>query len=98
MNITNDVDRAVLARRAQRLARPLAEPEATDSVHQSPHLVIRIGDERLGIPLEHVIEVHRFASLTPIPGARPPVVGVVAWRGRVLTVLDIATRRDLVGD
>jgi chemotaxis signal transduction protein len=92
----NDSARAVRIRRARQLAQPLLDPgvhglasESGDSV-----LVVRIGDERIGVALDHTTEVYRATELTPIPGARPPVVGVIAWRGRVLTVLDIAhTRR-----
>ena len=88
--------RDLLAERARHLARPLVE-----TGHSGPHgtsavismLVVRIGDEHVGVALDQITEVHRTAGLTPIPGARPPVVGAVAWRGRVLTVLDIAPRR-----
>ena len=84
----------ILAERARRLAQPadvhqiLVEDAESDTV-----LVIRLGDERVGVALGYITEVHRAARLTPIPGARPPVTGVIAWRGRVLTVLDIALQR-----
>ena len=82
----------ILAERARQLARPLTEiNDATDST--SSLLVVTIGDERIGIALDHITEVHRPKVLTPIPGARAPVVGVIAWRGRVLTVLDVAHSR-----
>ncbi len=87
--------RTVLQERARRLARPLAnagERNATDA-SASPVLVVRLGDEQASIALDHIIEVYRTISLTAIPGARTPVIGVIAWRGRVLTVLDIAHSR-----
>lgn len=87
---------AVLRERARQLARPLGGADQTDITGEKsvPMLVARLGDERVGIALDHVIEVHRTVELTPIPGARSPVVGAIPWRGRVLTVLDIAhTRR-----
>jgi purine-binding chemotaxis protein CheW len=99
----NPSARAVLVKRARQLAKPIVDPAhhslASDSANSV--IVVRIGDERLGIALDHTTEVYRASELTPIPGARPPVVGVIAWRGRVLTVLDIAhTRRGpiVIGD
>ena len=88
--------RDVLAQRARQLARPLSEGESSVSFaagNGTSLLVIKVGSERIGIALDHIIEVHRTAALTPIPGAGPPVLGVIAWRGRVLTVLDIAHDR-----
>ena len=83
---------ALLAYRARQLARPL--DVATSAARQaSSLLVVRIADERIGLELNHVLEVHRAPTLTPSPAAQSPVVGVVAWRGRVLTVLDIAAAR-----
>lgn len=84
--------RGVLQRRARQLARPIVHDAQTivAGEHDDSVLVVRLGDERVGIALDHTIEVHRALELTPIPGARPPVVGAIAWRGRVLTVLDIA--------
>jgi purine-binding chemotaxis protein CheW len=89
--------RAVLLERARQLARPLAGAEQSDALDEKATtiLVARLGDERVGIPLDYIIEVYVASEVTPIPGARAPVVGVIAWRGRVLSVLDIAhTRRE----
>lgn len=88
-------DRELLAERARRLARPETEAERhrRGLEEASALMVVRIGDERVGISLDHITEVHRSARLTPVPGARPPVAGVIAWRGRVLTILDIAVSR-----
>ena len=83
--------RAILAERARQLARPFAESEGESGT--SSLLVVKLGDERVGIALDHITEVYRAAVLTPIPGAQSPVVGVIAWRGRVLTVLDVAHSR-----
>ena len=95
MNGLDTQAQTILRERARQLARPLAgigELNATGAGATSV-LVARLGDERATIALDHIIEVYRAAALTPIPGARTPVIGVIAWRGRVLTVLDIAHRR-----
>jgi chemotaxis signal transduction protein len=86
---------AVLRERARQLARPLGAIGELNAIGASETsvLVAKFGDERASLALDHIIEVYRAAALTPIPGARSPVIGVVAWRGRVLTVLDIAHSR-----
>ena len=96
MSESSSAIRDVLEQRARRLACPLAEVEQGEALHggeTSVLLVVRLGDERVGVALDHITEVHRVDALTPIPGAQPPVVGVIAWRGRVLTVLDFAQGR-----
>jgi purine-binding chemotaxis protein CheW len=85
--------RTILQERARQLARPLAHIVAASAASATSVLVATLGDERVSIDLDHIIEVHRAAVLTPIPGARTPVIGVIPWRGRVLTVLDIAHSR-----
>jgi chemotaxis signal transduction protein len=84
----------ILAERARRLAqRVVVNQVDLDEADSDTVLVIRLGDERVGVALDYITEVHRAVRLTAIPGARQPVVGVIAWRGRVLTVLDIALQR-----
>lgn len=87
--------RNVLQERARQLARPLQKVGNRDAslVNATSVLVARFGDERASIALDHIIEIHRTSALTPVPGAQAPVVGLIAWRGRVLTVLDIAHTR-----
>lgn len=95
MNETGTSPRTVLQERARQLARPLVAIGNRDlsTVGAILVLVARLGEERASIALDHVIEVYRAAELTPVPGAQAPVVGLIAWRGRVLTVLDIAHTR-----
>jgi purine-binding chemotaxis protein CheW len=95
MNETAAPARTILQERARQLARPLATIGNRDvsSANETSLLVVRLGEERASIALDHIIEVYRSGELTPIPGAQAPVVGLIAWRGRVLTVLDIAHTR-----
>lgn len=95
MNETQTSPRTVLQERARQLARPLTTVGNRDAsgANATSVLVARLGDERASIALDHIIEVYRAGELTPIPGALTPVVGLIAWRGRVLTVLDIAHTR-----
>jgi purine-binding chemotaxis protein CheW len=95
MKKTDTAVQTILRDRARQLARPLVTTRDMDAAgaKAASVLVTRLGDERASIALDHIIEVYRAAELTPIPGARTPVIGVVAWRGRILTVLDIAHSR-----
>ncbi len=95
MNENQTSPRTVLQERARQLARPLTTVGNRDAsgTNATSVLVAKLGDERASIALDHIIEVYRAGELTPIPGAQTPVVGLIAWRGRVLTVLDIAHTR-----
>lgn len=78
---------ALLRQRARRLA---AVPAAVDEVaHTRAVLVLRLGAERYAIPAESVVEVLRHRELTRIPGTPPQIAGVTAWRGEVLSVVDL---------
>ncbi|HEU4629128.1 MAG TPA: chemotaxis protein CheW [Gemmatimonadaceae bacterium] len=77
---------AVLAARARELARVPAAPDAEPALEV---LGFTLGERTFGIESHHVHEVLRDVRLTPLPGAAAPVTAVVAWRGRILTVLDL---------
>ena len=83
--------RRVLEQRARHLAAPLRETTGVETAHNT--LVFRRGGERFGLSLDVVIEVQRGPALAHIPTASPPVVGVIGWRGRILTVIDPANSR-----
>ena len=83
---TPEQARALLLRRARELARPLASGAAAAQL-ELLHLVV--GGERYAIETCYVVEVLRHPPATPLPGAVRPVAAVVAWRGRILTALDL---------
>jgi chemotaxis signal transduction protein len=83
--------REILHERARQLSRPIANASTTKRVDA---VSFSLGRERYAVDARQVFAVFRLESLTPLPGARPPVAGVTPWRGDVLTVLDI---RSLVG-
>lgn len=79
---------AVFRQRAERLAqRGRQEVVRGASV---PILVLRIGDERFGIELAHVEQVHPRGELTPVPGAPPALVGVANLSGVPRSVFDLS--------
>ncbi|MCI0671329.1 MAG: chemotaxis protein CheW [Myxococcaceae bacterium] len=49
----------------------------------------KVGELRLGVPSETVLEVFRAGRLTPLPRTPAFVMGVTGHRGQVLPVLDL---------
>ena len=78
--------REILEARARQLARPVARADRHYGVEA---LRFSLGRERYAVESRFVAGVFRLTKLVPLPGARAPVAGVTAWRGDVLTILDI---------
>ncbi len=88
--------RATLHRRAVRLACE------TDQSRGAPRgelfLAVRLGArERYGIPYRWLDEIVRPRGLTPVPGTPTFVAGVMARRGQLLAVLDLARLLGVAG-
>ncbi len=49
----------------------------------------RVGDLRMGVPSENVLEVIRTGLLTPLPRTPSFLLGVTGHRGEVLPVMDL---------
>lgn len=47
------------------------------------------GQQRYGVPIECVVEIHPLDQFVPVPGAPSFVPGVIHWRGLILTLLDL---------
>jgi purine-binding chemotaxis protein CheW len=83
------VAEGILAERARRLARR-ADPVAVDvGAGRARHVDFALARERWLLDARHVLAAFRLATLTPLPGAVAPVVGLTAWRGLVLTLVDL---------
>lgn len=80
--------RAVLEERARALARPVGTPTPIDQLEA---VTFALANEVYAIESRYVVEVFRLGELSPLPGAKPPVFGVTAWRGELLTILDLRT-------
>lgn len=78
--------RRILESRARALARPAEQPGARERLDL---VAFSLGAERYAIELRHVVEVFRLTNLSRLPGASAPVFGVTAWRGTLLTLLDL---------
>ncbi len=53
-------------------------------------LAFLLGEQRWVLAAGAVRQVMRLPPLAPVPGARPPCMGMIAWQGRPVTVLDAA--------
>jgi purine-binding chemotaxis protein CheW len=62
------------------------------------HVRLRVGGERYALPIENVLEVAEFGSLSAVPGAGRAVLGVRNLRGHVLAVFDLARVLAVAGD
>ena len=54
------------------------------------HLVCVCRDERFGLPVAAVAQVLPMRPCTPVPGAVPALIGLVALSGRIVGVLSLA--------
>jgi purine-binding chemotaxis protein CheW len=88
--VTSEPVRALLDERARLLARPVAAAVTADV----ELVTFALASERYALESRYVVEVLRLADLALLPGAQPPVIGVTAWRGGLLTILDL---RPLLG-
>ena len=52
-------------------------------------VLFRLAEQTFATPLDEVREIVRLEGLEPLPGARPPLAGVVVLRGAPLPVLDV---------
>jgi purine-binding chemotaxis protein CheW len=80
--------RDLRAERAVALARRgVAAAESDAGVD---HLVCACGSERYGLPVTAVAQILPMRPCTPMPGAVPALVGLVALSGRIVGVLSLA--------
>jgi purine-binding chemotaxis protein CheW len=55
-------------------------------------VVFELGTQSYGIAVQHVVEIVRPPTVTPVPRAPACVAGVAGVRGRVIAVMDLHTR------
>lgn len=77
---------AELDARARRLAQP-AVPERAGATLRV--LTMTVAGTSLAVEVERVVEVFRLERLARVPGARPALAGITAWRGEVLSLVDV---------
>jgi purine-binding chemotaxis protein CheW len=84
------VDEAlVLQERAIALARVTAERRGASQGQTQELVVFELAREHYGIEIQFVQSVFRLGELALLPGASAPLYGLTAWRGRLLSILDL---------
>lgn len=78
-------DLEILEERAVALAQPATAPPR-DRVEL---VTFHLARERYGIESRYVVAVFPLTQLAALPGAQSPVFGVTAWRGEILSILDL---------
>jgi purine-binding chemotaxis protein CheW len=86
VRVTAEQAQLMLDQRARELAR---RPDWKRSETAHDALVFGVAGQRYAIESRFVVEVFHLADLALLPGAAPPVIGVVGWRGRLLTIMDL---------
>ncbi|MFZ9519126.1 MAG: chemotaxis protein CheW [Silvanigrellaceae bacterium] len=57
---------------------------------QKGYLLIQVGEQKFGIPMDQVVEVLESRRWNPLPVRRKNLLGVVNLRGIVFTIYDLA--------
>lgn len=77
----------ILAARQAAISAPPAEQRDDAAI---PHLRWSIGAARFASPIAAIREVAALPRFTPVPGAPPALLGIVAWRGAIANLFDPA--------
>lgn len=85
----------ILQERAQALAQSSADSDDHEDV--SRVLVVEVGSEHLGLPIEAVREIAPLPDITALPGVARHWRGVVNLRGQVYPVLDMGEYLGIAG-
>jgi chemotaxis signal transduction protein len=96
MTATSALDtgtQALLQRRADLLAQPLAKEDA--STGRVPMTVFSVGASRFAVSVESLKEVRPLRDIAALPMLPPHLNGLAAVGGRVLVVLDLRPLLDL---
>lgn len=84
----DDKAREILERRAERLR--LAPQVVTEGPAEHHLAEFPVGDERYAIPLSVFRAVVPLRRVTPVPLARPHIVGILRFQGQIVTALSMA--------
>ena len=58
-------------------------------------VTVLIADQLFGLRVTDIRDVFALKHLTPVPGSRPEIAGVLNLRGRILTAIDLRRRLGL---
>lgn len=86
-NPSRGVKEAILARRAEILARPV--DVAADKTNDLRLATFALSNEPYGIEAHLIVEIGRLVDYTPLPSAPPHLMGITNLRGEILPVFDL---------
>lgn len=86
----------ILRDRALALATPL--DDAAPAAEMIELLVFSLAGERFGVEIARVLEVTALRELIPVPCTPAFVLGVINYRGRIVTVLELRRLLNLPGE
>lgn len=84
--VSQEQTRLILAHRAHALAVPLTREADEPRVEL---LTVERDGHSYSLETRFIAAIVRNPPTAPLPGAEPPVTAVAAWRGRLLTTLDL---------
>lgn len=58
-------------------------------------VTVHVADQLFGVKVTDIQDVFSLKGLTPVPGARPEIAGVLNLRGRIVTAVDARRRLGL---
>jgi purine-binding chemotaxis protein CheW len=61
----------------------------------SEFVTVYVGDQLFGVQVTDIRDVFALKSLTPVPGSKPEIAGVLNLRGRIVTAIDARCRLGL---
>lgn len=53
------------------------------------YVLFRLGESTFAAPLDEVREIVRYDGVEPLPGAEPPLAGILVLRGTPIPVMDV---------
>jgi purine-binding chemotaxis protein CheW len=75
----------------------LASPTSSDATIPDQIVVFSLGEEEYGLPITQVQEIIRYAEPRAVASHIAWMRGVISLRGRIIPVVDLASRLDLPG-
>lgn len=80
-------DEKILRERAQRLAQSVRREGLEHA--ELEVAICGVGDERIGIPVQHLREIVTLPAITHLPGTPEWMLGIAQVRGTLLSVVDL---------
>jgi purine-binding chemotaxis protein CheW len=70
------------------MAQPVIHEHAYMNVGEADFVTATIDNQLFGISVSAIRDVFTLKALTPVPGAKPEIAGVLNLRGRIVTAID----------